>query len=341
MSRRFVKPSFDTLPTRFLYVAGIYNDMGTDDSTLISVFSRFGPLEDPYVEMIEGKRFCFVIFCNVSDAIKARDELRDQPIENLSGTNKVIIKYAKEYEFHPVPESEPSIKHNEVSIPGLVFIEDFLTEDEEQVLLEGLCIESNPTWMLALNRRVQHYGFSFNYRTLLLDYTAETPPFPSDVTCNGFLEKLQCVSGGVSSSFGDSDHPINQITVNEYLPGQGIASHTDATTCFGPVICILSLASEIAMTFIDRSATTTLNSTNDESFDSSDSPEDPVSSPTSTSGNKRVSVWLPRRSLMVMAGPARYNYSHGIAARRTDKYNGVTIERSRRVSLTFRQVRYF
>jgi len=241
-----------------------------------------------------------------------------------------------------------------------------LTEDEEQSLLDGLCIETNPNWMLALNRRVMHFGFSFNYRTLLLDYTAETPSIPPDISCStGLLERVQCVSDSVSSSFGSDGYPINQITVNEYLPGQGIASHTDATTCFGPVICIISLATEIAMTFIDRSTGTDPSATvNDESSSppsssssattpflsssttststsTSNGDDSPTSTSASSSGSsKRVSVWLPRRSLMVMAGPARYSYSHGIAARRTDKHeNGITIERSRRVSLTFRQVR--
>jgi len=107
-----VKPSNDSPPTRFLYVAGVGEDMGTDVQLLIDVFSRFGPLEAPCIEMIKGKRYCFVIYHEVNDAIKAKEELGDQPNE-LLGVNKIMIKYAKEYEFCPCPESEPSIRHNE------------------------------------------------------------------------------------------------------------------------------------------------------------------------------------------------------------------------------------
>ena len=39
----------------------------------------------------------------------------------------------------------------------------------------------------------------------------------------------------------------DQLIVNEYLPGQGIASHIDCEPCFGGVICSLSLGSSCAM----------------------------------------------------------------------------------------------
>jgi alkylated DNA repair protein alkB family protein 8 len=41
---------------------------------------------------------------------------------------------------------------------------------------------------------------------------------------------------------------------------------------------------------------------------------------------------------MILSGPARYAYTHCIASRHTDKVAGITIERTRRISLTFRQI---
>lgn len=46
--------------------------------------------------------------------------------------------------------------------------------------------------------------------------------------------------------------PINQLTINEYLPGQGINSHTDTETCLGPEIFILNLESDIVMTLTKK-----------------------------------------------------------------------------------------
>lgn len=50
-------------------------------------------------------------------------------------------------------------------------------------------------------------------------------------------------------------------------------------------------------------------------------------------------VLLPRRSLLVMAGPARYSWQHYIPHRKADWVNSCLLPRaSQRVSFTFRQV---
>ena len=63
-------------------------------------------------------------------------------------------------------------------------------------------------------------------------------------------------------------------------------------------------------------------------------------------GGATVPVWLPRRSLLVLTGAARYSWSHGITPRHYDTLpcrelgqdrDGLTlIDRDVRVSLTFR-----
>jgi hypothetical protein len=47
---------------------------------------------------------------------------------------------------------------------------------------------------------------------------------------------------------------------------------------------------------------------------------------------------LEPRSLVILQGDARFAWMHGIPARKTDQYQNRTIQRSRRVSLTFRKV---
>ncbi|CAM9523355.1 unnamed protein product [Sphacelaria rigidula] len=56
-------------------------------------------------------------------------------------------------------------------------------------------------------------------------------------------------------------------------------------------------------------------------------------------GERVKNIYLPRGSLLIMEGAARYEWSHGIASRKTDMVCGVLTKRSTRISLTFRRVR--
>lgn len=49
-------------------------------------------------------------------------------------------------------------------------------------------------------------------------------------------------------------------------------------------------------------------------------------------------LYLQPRSLILLSGAARYQWTHAIPARKSDNVNGFKIERERRVSLTFRSV---
>jgi hypothetical protein len=53
---------------------------------------------------------------------------------------------------------------------------------------------------------------------------------------------------------------------------------------------------------------------------------------------EKVPVFLARRSLVLLSGEARYEWRHGIPARKNDVCDGNTIPRDRRLSLTFRNV---
>ena len=100
----------------------------------------------------------------------------------------------------------------------------------------------------------------------------------------------------------------DQVIVNEYDPGQGIASHVDCQPCFTATIISLSLGSPCVMGFTHKRTRQT------------------------------VPLLLEPRSLVVLQDEARYVWLHGIPARKTDQYGEKTIRRERRVSLTFRKV---
>ena len=63
----------------------------------------------------------------------------------------------------------------------------------------------------------------------------------------------------------------------------------------------------------------------------------PASAPTSAA---KVSVVLPRRSVLVLNDAARYSWTHAIATRKTDLIGDVVKPRGVRTSLTFRTVRH-
>jgi len=100
----------------------------------------------------------------------------------------------------------------------------------------------------------------------------------------------------------------DRMLVNEYLPGQGIAPHVDYEP-YDRTVASISLGSACVMDF--------------EHVD----------------GTAKHVAWLEPRSVLVMDGEARYRWTHGIAGRKKDAWNGAWFQRGRRISITFRRKR--
>jgi alkylated DNA repair dioxygenase AlkB len=182
-----------------------------------------------------------------------------------------------------------------LTISGLTYVPQFITPPAEQTLLQTLDAQE---WSTEISRRVQQYGYRYDYRQRTVDltmYLGALPPW-------GQLLAAQFVAAGYCTELPD------QIIVNEYTAGQGIRPHVDCEPCFGNAILSLSLGAACGMDFIRLS------------------------------DQHRETLWLERGSLLVMQGVARYDWQHGIAPRKTDVVNGQTVPRGRRVSLTFRKV---
>lgn len=180
-------------------------------------------------------------------------------------------------------------------IKGLRYIPSYITEEEHESLL---CAVNAESWLGDLKRRVQHYGYKYDYRARLIDYTmkiGELPewalPFAKRLHKNKYMPEIP-----------------DQLIVNEYKQGQGIASHIDCEPCFGDTIISLSLGSACVMTFINKKT------------------------------KEKIEVFLEPRSLVVLKDEARYEWTHGITGRKSDVYMGQKYERGTRVSLTFRNV---
>ena len=181
-------------------------------------------------------------------------------------------------------------------IPGLLCIENYINDDKHTQLLTHV---DNGRWLKDLKRRVQHYGFKYNYKARKVDmsmHVGELPEWLKQISENLYKE-------GYMRELAD------QVIVNEYLPGQGISAHIDCEPCFDDTIASLSLGSSCIMDFTNK-------------YDKTN----------------KIEVWLAPRSLIVLSDEARYNWLHRIAQRQSDDWGGNKIQRGRRVSLTFRKV---
>jgi alkylated DNA repair dioxygenase AlkB len=187
------------------------------------------------------------------------------------------------------------VEHASFGIPGLQYVSGYVAPDEQAQLLS--VVDAQP-WLADLKRRVQHYGYRYDYKSRSVDSSTFLGALPA--WAQSMAERIR--HDGFTSRVPD------QLIVNEYKPGQGIASHIDCLPCFGDTILSISLGSPCVMMF---------SSIRDE---------------------REVSILLEPGSLVVMRGDARHIWKHGIMPRKTDAYGGRTIQRGRRVSLTFRNV---
>jgi alkylated DNA repair dioxygenase AlkB len=170
-------------------------------------------------------------------------------------------------------------------IPGLSYLANYIDAVEESRLVSAIDKEAwNTTW----KRRRQPYGESYGK-------VAARSPIPA--WAHGLRDRL--------FAEGIGGRPFDQMLVNEYLPGQGIAMHRDYSP-FDRTVVSFSLLSSCTMEFRH------------------------------VESGERESMLLEPRSLLVLSDEARYEWQHGIAARKSDRWHGTVIPRGRRLSVTFR-----
>lgn len=182
-------------------------------------------------------------------------------------------------------------------IIGLKLYHSFISPKEEKELLH--CIDKS-IWLSDLKRRVQHYGYKYDYRAKKIDNTY-------------FLGELPVWLKVIAQKMIDSnaiDFIPDQAIINEYETGQGIAPHIDCEPCFGDTIISLSLGSTCIMNFEQASDL-----------------------------SNKIGIFIEPRTLLVMQDESRYKWLHSIPQRKSDSFNDHIIRRNRRVSITFRKVK--
>ncbi|XP_005999468.1 alkylated DNA repair protein alkB homolog 8 isoform X2 [Latimeria chalumnae] len=299
-------------PTQSLVVANGGLGNGVNRQQLFRLLQEQGTVKE--LLMPPNKPYAFVTFGTVEEARKAYSVLNGYVIssEELSQSITIYLNFVeKVYREECAIQSLP---------PGLVVVEDFISSEYELKLLEniGWCVDTiNQKAQKTLkHRKVKHYGYEFRYDNNNVDKDKPLPGgLPAD--CNKILEK--CLEQGYVQFKPD------QLTINQYEPGQGIPPHIDTHSAFEDGILSLSLGAVTVMDFKHPDGRT-------------------------------VAVLLPQRSLLVMTGESRYLWSHGITPRKfdvvqmseeqksgtiSDDIRDLTLnKRGTRTSFTFRKVRH-
>lgn len=204
---------------------------------------------------------------------------------------------------------------------GLVLVRDFVSGSEAEDLLGW--IDTKGVWETVLNRRVQHYGYSFDYKNKIIGSVRERD-IPGVFL--GLAERM--VALGLLGEVPD------QVTVNEYEVGKGIGPHIDSHHTIGEEISVISLGSGILFDFYELRI-----------------PEDGGGGLDKPSGGFRKydrvgrrTVYIPENSLYIMKEEIRYSWEHGIKSRKFDSVQGEDgaqrrRRRGRRLSITFRKYR--
>lgn len=197
----------------------------------------------------------------------------------------------------PPSTALPLVRTAVLEPPGLVYVPDFITALEEEETVSRI---DRAEWMTDLSRRVQQYGWPYDYRARRVDGGSRLGDLPE------WLARLarRLERHGLVPILPD------QVIVNEYCGNQGINAHVDQSSSFGDSVAMISLLESWEMWFRER-------------------------------GTKRkVTRMLRHRSVAVISGRARYDWTHEIPRRKTEPTpDGRRVTRGRRLSLTFRKVR--
>ena len=178
-------------------------------------------------------------------------------------------------QFIDIPQSPDIEMFRHKNISGLTYYRNYITSQIHDLLIK--VVDANK-WDTSMRRRVQHYGYRYDYRSRKIDTSMSLGEMPK--WCQKLGDKL--VSTRVFT------HKPDQVIVNEYNPGQGITKHVDCEPCFQGTIASLSLGSGCIMEM------------------------------TECSSKEVIPIYLEPSSLLVLEGEARYKWMHSIPARVKD-----------------------
>lgn len=186
-------------------------------------------------------------------------------------------------------ESAEELNHFKVGhLPTVFYIPNFISHDDETMLLDNIYKAPASKWKSLKNRRLQNWGGIVHEKGLL---PQELPIWLTNINKKIYQETNLYPA------------PINHVLINEYLHNQGIMPHQDGPAYF-PVVAILSLGSPVVMDFTPHSRLKSCADQLTENFDDKDS---------NGTTHCPFSILLMPRSLLIFKDEAYSGYLHGIS----------------------------
>lgn len=170
------------------------------------------------------------------------------------------------------PKREDTQSLEQAIVPGLIYTPAFISQDEEKNLIH---IIDSSLWLDVLKRRVQHYGWKYDYKARQVDpsmYIGELPDWAKRLADRLVSARML-------------PHLPDQVIVNEYVGNQGISKHIDCRECFADGVAIISLIESWEMVF------------------------------RAPDQKRKEHILLDNRSVAVLTRDARYLWTHEIPAR--------------------------
>ncbi|KAL2074683.1 hypothetical protein VTL71DRAFT_8462 [Oculimacula yallundae] len=125
------------------------------------------------------------------------------------------------------------------------YISNFITPEEEQMLLHKIQTAPKPRWKQLSKRRLQSWPSDLSKNNALLD--GALPEWLVNPCITRLLACPLSREQPLSHVFSDSPHKApNHCLINEYLPKQGIMPHKDGSA-YHPVVCTVSLGSALCL----------------------------------------------------------------------------------------------
>ncbi|KAL2094184.1 hypothetical protein ACEWY4_008903 [Coilia grayii] len=201
--------------------------------------------------------------------------------------------------------------------PTVYYISDFITEAEEQYLLQEVYKAPKPKWTQLSGRRLQNWGGL---------------PHPKGMLAEKLPDWLLKYTNRISALGAFAGKAANHVLVNEYKPGQGIMPHEDGPL-YHPTVTTISLGSHTLLDFYRPVS------------------QSEADGPQTEEKRFLFSLLLQRRSLLVLQDDMYKHLLHGIQNTCEDTVTetvvnlssaaahlGQTLTRDTRVSLTIRHV---
>lgn len=281
------------------HVLMVYFGVGSQsDCEVLEKFLENSDYRESNLDIFLGFPHAFLEFANIDNATKLLSKLQKTTYKNMD-TYYIELPFKQKTKavllfFSQVPRSGQSNKmanelinsSTSINIPGMILIEDFLTVDEEKDLMEIL---DKREWHHLSNRRVQHDGYEFIYGSNNVNPNNKLGPLPDWIQPT--QHKLETYTDKVNGvGIG-----LDQLTVNDYNPGDGIPPHVDAILPFEEAFGAVSMGSGAVMNFRHPDG-------------------------------RQVHVYYPPRSAVIFTGEGRLVWQHCIPCRKMDRVNGKIVD---------------